>query len=71
MTQLERQDLVYPELCYQIVGVLFSVWTDMGHGYKEKAYQNAIEMALRSAGLKYRRELPVRLRYRGKKIAMM
>lgn len=36
--KLKRKDLIYPDLSYQIVGVLFNVWNELGSGYYEKYY---------------------------------
>ena len=35
---LKRQDLLYPELSYQVIGVLFDVCNELGYGYQEKYY---------------------------------
>jgi len=42
MEKLRRKDLVYPELSYKIIGVLFDVYNKIGTGYHEKYYQRAI-----------------------------
>jgi len=39
MQKLRRQDLIYPELSYQIIGILFEVYNQLGSGYHEKYYQ--------------------------------
>jgi len=41
MPQLRKKDLIYPDLCYQIMGVLFDIWLEMGPGHKENFYQKA------------------------------
>jgi len=66
MESLKRKDLVYPELSYQIIGILFEVWTKLGFGHKENFYQNAIAQELESLGLKIKKELPVKISYKGK-----
>lgn len=68
---LERQDLIYPELSYQVVGALFSVYTELGAGYKEKTYQKAIEQAFKIQNLNYVRELPVRITYKNKPVGIL
>lgn len=68
--ELKRKDLVYPELCYQIMGILFEVWTEMGFGHKEKIYQNAIEHAFAQSNIKFRRELPVKIQFQGKDVGI-
>lgn len=71
MTQgLERKDLVYPELCYQVMGVLFAVWTELGFGHKEKVYQSAVAEAFKQSKLKFQRELPAKIQFRGKPVGI-
>ncbi|MBU0573717.1 MAG: GxxExxY protein [Candidatus Margulisiibacteriota bacterium] len=41
-----KEDLVHPELSYGIVGILFKVYNQMGGGYQEKYYQEAIKREL-------------------------
>lgn len=68
--ELKRKDLVYPELCYQIIGILFAVWTEMSFGYKEKIYQNAIAHAFEQSNIKFRRELPAKIQFKGKDVGI-
>ena len=63
-----KPDLLYPELSYQIVGILFDVFTNMGYGYNEDHYQKAICVALDSAKIGYERESPAKIFYRDKQI---
>jgi GxxExxY protein len=67
-TALKRSDLVYPELCYQTIGVLFSVYNELGYGHKEKIYQKAVAEAFRECGLKFREQLYAPVIFRGKNI---
>lgn len=57
--------LVYPELSYKIVGVLFTVYNSLGYGYQEKYYQRAIAKELEKAQLKYKKEQKAIIKYRG------
>ncbi len=70
MNQPKQTDLIYPELSYKIIGVLFTVFTKIGFGHKEKFYQKAIEQELKSVNLKFQRELPVKIRYRNNFIGL-
>jgi len=63
---LYRSDILYPELSYQIIGILFDVFSNLGHGYREIQYQKAIQIGLDSSGIAYKRELPVRINYKGR-----
>ena len=39
--------LVYPELSYKIMGILFDVHNRLGNGFEEKYYQRAVEKLLK------------------------
>jgi GxxExxY protein len=53
----KREDLVYYDECYRIIGVVMSVYNLLGHGYEEKTYQKAIAVALTNAGFKFTEQL--------------
>jgi len=40
--QLIKKDILYPQLSYQIIGVLFEVYNKFGPGLQEKYYQKEI-----------------------------
>ena len=65
---LRRKDLIYPELSYQLIGVLFEVWDELGYGYQEKYYQKAIANALRNIGFKFKEQVPIKINYKNQKI---
>lgn len=60
--------LIYPELSYEIVGILYKVQNELGNKYQEKYYQRAIEIELKNRNIKYERELQVDLLYNDNKI---
>ena len=45
--------LIYKELSYDIVGILFEVYNTLGYGYKEKYYEKAIEHQFVVKGVSY------------------
>jgi GxxExxY protein len=49
----EGSKVIYKELSYQIIGVMFNVYNDLGYGYQEKYYYKAIEYYLKEANLQY------------------
>lgn len=61
-------ELIYPELSYKIVGILFDVHSKLGGKYQEKYYQRAVEVALKQEGLSYEKEIMVDLSFKEKKI---
>jgi len=62
---IKRDDLVFPELSYAIVGILYDVYNNLGGGYQEKYYQRAIATALTDKGIVFKREAVVPLTYHG------
>ncbi|OGE10042.1 hypothetical protein A2470_00275 [Candidatus Curtissbacteria bacterium RIFOXYC2_FULL_41_11] len=60
--------VIYPELSYKIVGILYNVHTELGGKYQEKYYQRAVEKALLSEKIPFEKELMVDLSFKGEKI---
>ena len=52
-----KQDLLYPELSYKIVGRAYEVFNEIGGGHKEKAYQNAMRISFQEQKIKFSEEL--------------
>src|SRR3989344_3909716 len=52
MNNLKRNDLVYPDLSYQIIGCAFDVYNSLGSGHHEKYYQRALAEAFKEKKLK-------------------
>lgn len=67
-SNIDMPRIVHKELSYKIVGILFSVHTQLGNRYQEKYYQRAIKEALKEQGLIYKKEIDVDLYYNNKKI---
>lgn len=65
---LRRNDLVYPELSYSVIGVLFDVFNELGYGYREKYYQRAIAEEFKSLGMPFREELRFPVLFKGKQV---
>lgn len=51
-----KQELIYPELSYTIVGILFSVHNELGRYKSEKQYDDAVEERLRELNIPHERE---------------
>ena len=66
--QLRRDDLVYPELSYKLIGILFEVHKNLGSQYQEKYYQRAIAIALKEQGIPFAEQVLVNLNFKGASI---
>lgn len=60
--------LIYPEISYKIVGAAFDVFNQLGFGFQEKAYQEALAIELKSKSLNFRREKYSPVSYKGLRI---
>ena len=56
-TKAERGDLIYPELSDKIVGSLFEVWNELGHGHSERTYQKATAIMFKTKNLRFTEQL--------------
>lgn len=53
-------------LTYAIIGALLEVHADLGPGYLEKSYQEAVELALVDRHIAFQREAPIAIRFLGR-----
>lgn len=67
---LKRDDLIYPDLSYKIIGSLFNVWNAVGSNHKEGFYQKAAAKDFTDGGLSFKQQLAVKIKYKGKFIGI-
>ena len=60
--------LIYEDLSYKIIGIIFKVYNKLGYGYHEKYYQRAIVIELNKENLNFTREKEIRLSYQNENI---
>lgn len=53
------------ELTREIIGVFYDVYNELGHGFLESVYEEAMAIALRQAGLRVDRQVPLKVTFRG------
>ncbi len=58
-----KQKLLYPDLSYKVVGLIYRINDEIGFGQKEKVYAAALEKLLQQENMPYQRELyfPVKM----------
>ncbi len=63
----KEEKIIYPELSYQITGILFSVHKDLGRYCNEQQFCDRIERYLKQNNLPYKRELVLPPSFEGEK----
>ena len=61
---IQKQDLIYPELSYKLVGLAHNVFNELGHGHLEKIYQKAYAKELKEAGIIFKEQAPYQVIYK-------
>lgn len=65
---MEEDKVVYKDLSYKLVGILFKIHSELGNRYQEKYYQRAMEIELKKNDIEYKKEANIDLKYNGEKI---
>jgi len=60
--------LKHAELTEKIIGVFYEVYNELGYGFLESTYAEAMVVALQQSGLRAVREVSVPVWFRGKKV---
>jgi len=64
MHELKRNDLIFPELSFQIVGCAFEVQNALGFGFKEAIYQKALSLAFKEKGLSFKEQVQFEIKFK-------
>lgn len=56
----------HSEITEKIIGIFYKVYRELGYGFLEKVYENAMIMEFEEIGLKFENQCPICVRYRGK-----
>jgi GxxExxY protein len=64
----ESESLKHRELTEKIIGVFYDVYNELGHGFLECVYEQALGIALSQAGVQIARQVPVGVWFRGRQV---
>jgi GxxExxY protein len=57
--------IIHKEESYKVVGAAFKVYNNLGPGFLEAVYQEALEIELQRQGIPYEREKELKIQYDG------
>lgn len=60
----------HEQITERIIRVYFDVYNELGYGFLESVYKQAMAIALESAGLKVEKELGLEARFRGQVVGV-
>lgn len=61
---IQRDDLIYPDLSYKLVGLAYTVFNEIGHGHLEKIYQKAYAKELKDSNIEFKEQAPYQVIYK-------
>ena len=53
--------IIYKKLSYEIVGILFEIFNEIGYGYNEKHYEKATAKMMEFKKIKFKTQVPINL----------
>ncbi|PIV83490.1 MAG: GxxExxY protein [Candidatus Moranbacteria bacterium CG_4_10_14_3_um_filter_44_15] len=59
-----KKKLIFAEECYQIMGIVFKVYKELGFGHKENVYQKALAKEFKNSGFEFVEQLRYKLKYK-------
>jgi GxxExxY protein len=59
------KDIIYKEECFKLIGICIEVHKNLGAGFLEIVYKDAIEYELKKANISYEREKQYEVNYKG------
>ncbi len=66
----DQRRFAHEGITQRIIGVYFDVYNELGYGFLEPVYQEAMGMALQTSGLQVQREFGLEAHFRGRTIGI-
>ena len=62
---MEEGTIIYKDLSYKIVGLAMEVHNELGPGFLEKVYENALMVLFRENGIRASQQFPISVTFHG------
>jgi GxxExxY protein len=59
-------NLLHSDITGEILKAFYKVYNELGYGFLEKVYENALKMELESKGFEVKQQFPINVYYNGK-----
>ena len=69
-TDLVEADGKHAALTERVLRVFYDVYNELGYGFLESTYQEAMRLALMDAGLRVKTQMPIPVHFRGRQIGV-
>ena len=66
--EAKEEKIIYKELSYKIVGILFEVYNDLGYGYQEKYYERAVIECFEEANIGFKNQVMYNVKFKDAEI---
>lgn len=64
LNKKERLNMIYEDITEKIIGSAFEVINELGSGFLESVYENAMVLTLKQKGLNVKAQYPIRVNFR-------
>lgn len=65
-----KKDLIYAKECYQLMGLAFKVFKELGFGHKENFYQKSLANEFRSNNIDFVQQLRCKVKYKDEEVGL-
>ena len=64
----DSRGLIHAELTEKIIGIFYEVYNELGHGFLESVYEEALSIALAERNVFFQRQIGTPVSFRGRQI---